>query len=120
MEKRNDFNENFVNTCFYELTKANFDFTSKEEQDKVKNLFIYILTYQYFVNVDDVFNYLDYDLIVEDNGECLTLKANNIITALWFLNIFPNNLDKINRENMYHYNGKKYIFENYKLTIENE
>jgi len=63
--------------------------------DNVRNLV--------FFELDDKnhINYLDFDVKIDKFGDCLEIKANNIVTALWFINEWPYDPDYIMKKKKY-------------------
>jgi hypothetical protein len=70
----------------------------------------------------DVNKYYDMDIIFDNSGDSIKIVCYNIISALFFSNIFPpDNLDKIMLLNKFEFNKKIYTFnkKTKKLVITN-
>lgn len=68
-------------------------------QDKIYGDIVKYLSYV-VENYEDL-RYLDYTLKFDKLAESIEIKADNIITALWFINIFPHNVDGVARSNKF-------------------
>lgn len=51
-------------------------------------------------NTNDI-QYFDYDLKFDKFGDKIEIKPKNILSALWFINIFPENTKKVLKEKKY-------------------
>lgn len=61
-----------------------------------------IVTYLSYVLYEPTdIKYLDYDLKFNKFGDEITIKANNILTALWFVNVFPENTKDVHDSGKY-------------------
>gem|GEM_PF-6442411 len=65
-----------------------------------------IYLYQEIYDVD----YLDFDIESDKEIDFIQIKAKNIVTALWFCGIFPNDNEGILDKGKYRYLGKEYSF----------
>ena len=57
-------------------------------------------------------NYLDFNIKIDKFGDYLEIRANNIVSALWFINEWPYEPDHIMKNNEYLTENGKYIFNN--------
>lgn len=64
-------------------------------------------------------NYFDFDIKIDKFGDSLEIKANNIVTALWFIGEFPYEPDFIMKKKVYltDYGFYKYDGRTKKLTF---
>jgi hypothetical protein len=84
------------------------DIKNKKVKNNINNNFIEYISYQ-LNNQDDV-KYLDYKIKADKTNSLIEIKAGNIVTALWFINIFPSNIEKILMDNEYILPKGKYKF----------
>ena len=82
------------------------DFDFKNHSD-LYNLVWYILESGGYAD-DKHLEYLDFDVQIKDEGSDVKIVGNNIVSALWFSNIFPNNPDDCYVNNRYE--DKKHIY----------
>ena len=89
------------------LMLSSFDFKNRND---LYNIVWYILESGSFVN-DDHLHYLDFDVNVDDDGSNIRIIANNIVTALWFSNIFPKDPDRCYIDNKYEDSKSYYLYD---------
>ncbi len=56
----------------------------------------------------DELNYFSYDLKYDKSGDMITIIADNIVCALWFIGIFPLNTSQVLHENRFE--NKEFIY----------
>lgn len=62
------------------------------------------------LNNNQYLNHFDYSLDIDKFGNKVEIVPENIITALWFIGIFPLHINVVLKENTYYYKGFKYTF----------
>jgi hypothetical protein len=81
--------------------------------DEENIIYLYQEIYEYLTmnitKIDDV-DYLDFDIESDKEIDFIQIKAKNIVTALWFCGIFPNDNEGILDKGKYRYLGKEYSF----------
>ena len=81
--------------------------------DEENLLYLYQEIYEYLTmrmyNSEDV-NYLDFDIVSDKYVDLVRIKAKNLVTALWFCGIFPEDNERIVEKGKYRYLGKEYSF----------
>lgn len=107
MGRKYEKNKNPINDLFLDLLFNNFDFKKKEAASELYGLMVYAIEDSLF-DPDDI-QYLDFLVGVEE-GNYITVVANNIITALWFCGIIPMNSDEVMQNNSFTFSGYKYTF----------
>ena len=79
------------------LLLNDFDFKNHSE---LYNIVWYILESGGLIKKDHL-EYLDFDVYVSDDDGEIRIVGNNIVTSLWFSNIFPVNPDECYIKNTY-------------------
>jgi len=81
--------------------------------DEENIIYLYQEIYEYLTmtitKMDDV-DYLDFDIVSDKSIDFIQIKAKNMVTALWFCGIFPDDNKEIDRKGKYIYMGKQYSF----------
>ena len=85
----------------------NIDVSDKNLKNDIHNTFINILQ-NYLKNNNDIV-YLDFKII--NNNGYYKLIGNNMISALWFSGIIPNNVDSVLSTNKYHVDNIEYNYD---------
>lgn len=88
--------------------KQTRDFLGKEIQD--------FLVY-YLENKRVVEKYLKYRFITKNNCDSVEVEGGNLITALWFSGIFPENEDIVEESGEYYLEGVIYSFDKNKFKL---
>lgn len=71
----------------------------KKKEIKSKIYSEYCLFLNYLIEKDDDLKYLDYELKIDKLAECIEIRPENIVAALWFINIFPIDCDFVYKNN---------------------
>lgn len=69
----------------------------------------YILESSNFID-NNYLHYLDFDVEVDSEGTDIKIIGNNIVTSLWFSNIFPEDPDDCYIKGEYQTKNKKYKY----------
>lgn len=111
-------NDNYIDISKYDKFNSLGDifenylilnFKNKRVLDAIDNECLIYLNFM--VNNEKELDYFDYDLNIDKEGTKIEIKANNIITALWFIGIFPEkNIKKLNEDNFYVENDVVYKY----------
>ena len=85
--------------CMMALTTMCGKFTTKEIkffiEENCRNMIYYSISDKKFLN------YFDFDIKIDKFGDSLEIIANNVVTALWFINEWPFEPDYIMKKNIY-------------------
>ena len=107
MGSKYKWNENIVCDFFVKSLMDGLDISKKDNIEEIKKYLT--VFYEHILNNENDANYLDFNIKKSDGG-FYSVIANNIITALWFKNIIPNNTQRVLSENKLVYNDFKYTF----------
>lgn len=107
MVNEDNVNESPIRDFLFQMMLLDYDITHKEMKDSIYDTIIYMLDY---LGVESNFiSYLDYD-IKKVKNEHIKVVSENIITALWFIGILPQDCDSVYENNLLEYDGKLYKF----------
>lgn len=97
------------------LLVSDFDF---ENFEKLYMAFSYFLIISDLIDEEDL-NYLDFSVIFGEDKNDIELVGNNIVTALWLCNVFPENVKECYINSYYENKTHKYDYlkEEKKLLI---
>ena len=98
-----------LDICLMALTTLGGKVDSEEIKHFIKensrNIIYYDLEDKYNIN------YFDFDVKIDKFGDSLEIKANNIVTALWFIGEFPYEPDFIMKKRKYLTDSGYYKFD---------
>jgi hypothetical protein len=100
--RKNPFQDFLLNS----ILEHKIDISSKKYYNSVYNGFVTILAY--FLDDDTLFQHLDFD--IKKKKKTYKLVANNALSALWFIGVFPKDVNNVLITNEYVNNEYKYSY----------
>lgn len=99
----NPFEEYLIHTLL-----EGIDLTVEEDVDEVFSSMVYLL--ELILGTDEHNHLFSFDIINDD--EKYLVFGNNLITSLWLIGIFPDNVEKVILDNSFTYDGMIYSYDN--------
>lgn len=99
--------ENPIRDFFLQNIQNDVDISIKKNfEDIQNNLKTFI---EHFLDEENDVVYLDFT-IKKDNFDNFSVIANNIVTALWFSGIIPQDTNEVLKANKFVFDGMEYVF----------
>jgi len=99
-------NMNPIQDVLFKSLQADANLSDKKFKKDLHEIFVYILG-NYLNNENDIV-YLDFD--IKKSDEHYKVIGNNILTALWFSGVIPDDSYNVNENNVCYTNDKIYTF----------